>query len=155
MIFLRNYFIATTDGIDVISIIHEINRTVRESAIPDGVVTVMVPAPGGAVTVLEPLPDIVDKLRETVLSLSGGEGEAETKDRRKEPVAVGPRIAAAVFGKSLQIPLSTGKLVLGPREEVVLIDAEREGRRREFCVQVMGEVPQPAQPQRQAPPRRR
>jgi len=43
---------------------------------------------------------------------------------------------------------------LGPREEIVLIDFEKTGKRREFYVQVIGEAPAPAQPPGRQPPRR-
>lgn len=155
VIFLRNYFINTTEEIDVLSVIHEVTRTLRESTIPDGLVTVIVPGPGGALTIVEPLPDVLDRLKEA-LGQFPGEG-TQTVNRRKEEIPVGPRISAAMLGKSVQIPVSAGKFVLGPREEVVLIDFEREGRRREFTVQVMGEAPQQQQQQqgRGPAPRRR
>jgi len=139
MIFLKNYFVNTTEEVDVISVIHEVNYSVKDSKIPDGLVTVIVSDPGGAVTILEPLPDIVDQFKEA-LEIFPGEG-METLSRRKEPIPVAPRIKAAMLGKTVQIPLKEGKLVLGPREEVVLIDFENTGKRREFFVQVMGEAP--------------
>jgi len=142
MIFLKNYFVNTTEEVDVISVIHEVNYAVKDSKIPDGLVTVVVTEPGGAVTILEPLADIVAQFKEA-LEIFPGEG-VETLSRRKEPIPVAPRIKAAMLGKSIHIPLKEGKLVLGPREEVVLIDFEMGGKRREFYVQVMGETPQPA-----------
>jgi len=71
-------------------------------------------------------------------------GEGETLSRRKEPIPVAPRIKAAMLGKTVHIPFKDSKLILGPREEVVVIDFEKTGKRREFYVQVMGEAP--AQP---------
>ncbi|MFH0799773.1 MAG: YjbQ family protein [Pseudomonadota bacterium] len=138
MILLKSYFIDTTEEVDVISIIHEINRTIREAGVQDGLMTVAIPAPGGAVTVLEPLPDIVQQFKEAI-RVFPGEG-MEVRNKRKEDISVSPRVTAAMIGKTLQVPIGGGKLMLGPREEVVLIDIERNGRRREFCVQIMGEA---------------
>jgi len=151
MIFLKNYFVNTTAGVDVISVINEINFAVKDSKIPDGLVTVIVPEPGGALTILEPLPDIVAAFKET-LEIFPGEGS--TLSRRKEPISLAPRIKAAMMGKTAHVPLQKGKLVLGPREEIVLIDFEKTGKRREFYVQVIGEAPAPAQPPGRQPPRR-
>ena len=142
MILLRNYFVGTTDGIDVKSVIHEINRTLREANAKEGLVTVVVPHPGGALAILEPLPTVVEQFKEAI-RLFPGEG-METKTKSKEDVAVAPRVAAAVLGRSLSIPFGDGKLVLGPREEPMLVDLERGGRRREFCVQVMSDSGQGA-----------
>lgn len=150
MIFLKNYFINTTNEVDIISIIHDVNRVIRDSKIIDGVVTVVVPEPGGSLTILEPLPELIKQLKDTLL-IFPGEG-VETLSRRKEPVAVAPRIKAAMLGKSVVLPLEKGKLVLGPREEIVLIDFEKDGRRREFYVQVMGDLAAPPAGVRRPPP---
>lgn len=149
MISLKNYFVNTTEDVDVLTVIHEVNRTIKESTIVDGVATIIVPEPGGALAVMEPLPDIVQEFKEA-LKIFPGEG-VETKNRRKEEIDVGPRIAAAMLGRSLQIPVLKGKLVLGAREEPMLIDLEKDGKRREFYVQVMGDPP----PQQQKQPQRR
>ncbi len=138
MIFLKNYFVNTTGEVDVISVIHEIHYAIKDSKIPDGLVTVIAPEPGAALTVLEPLPEITAAFKET-LEIFPGEGAALSK--RKEPIAMAPRIKAAMMGKTVHVPFSKGKLVLGPREEVVLVDFETSAKRREFFVQVMGEAP--------------
>ncbi len=137
MIFFRNYFIPTTSEVDVRSIIHEVNRALREAGASEGLVTVSVPAPGGAITIIEPLPDVVEHLK-AALAVFPGQDE-QIKNRRKEEIAVGPRVVGAMIGKTLTVPFSAGKLALGPREEIILIDLEKGGRRREFAVQVMGE----------------
>jgi secondary thiamine-phosphate synthase enzyme len=138
MIFLKNYFVDTTEEVDVVSVIHEINYAIKDSTIQEGLVTVVVTEPGAAVTILEPLPDIVAQFKDT-LEIFPGEGE--TLSRRKESIPVAPRIKAAMLGKTVHIPCKDGKLVLGPREEVVLVDFEKSAKRREFYVQVMGETP--------------
>ena len=145
MIFLKNYFVNTTGEVDVISVIHEINFAIRDSKVPDGLVTVIVPEPGAALTILEPLPEIVAAFKETMEIFPG---EGSTLSRRKEPIEMAPRIKAAMMGKTIHLPLQKGKLVLGPREEVILIDFETAPKRREFYVQVMGETPAPPGPQR-------
>ena len=137
MILLKNYFINTTGDVDVESVIHEVNRTIREANATEGSIIIIVPEAGAALAVIEPLDDIVGLLKDA-LKVFPGEGVL-TKNRRKEEIDVGPRIAAAMLGKSLHIPLSGGKLVLGAREEPVLIDLEKTGRRREFYVQVIAE----------------
>ncbi len=72
------------------------------------------------------------------LKVFPGEGK-ETKTRRKEPVKVAARIKAAMLGKSLSVPIRDGKLILGAREEIVLVDFEEDAKRREYVVQVQGE----------------
>jgi thiamine phosphate synthase YjbQ (UPF0047 family) len=153
MILLKNYFVDTTEDIDLISIIHEINRSIRESKITDGLATIVVPSPGGALLVAEPLPEVIEGLKGAI-RVFPGEG-TEAKNRKKEEFAIWPRVAASMIGKTLAIPFAGGKLVLGAREEVLLVDLETTGRRREFYVQASGEAPQQDEPQRGAAPRRR
>jgi len=137
MIFFKNCFVNTSKEVDVISIIHDVRYAVRDSGATQGLVTVIVPDPGASVTIVQPLDDVVDELKEA-LKVFPGEGK-ETITRRKEPVKVGARIKAAMLGKSLSIPIREGKLILGAREEIVLVDFEEDAKRREYVVQVMGE----------------
>ncbi len=153
MILLKNYFLNTTDGVDLLSVIHEVNRTLREAAVPDGVVTLSIPEAGAGLVLLEPLPDILDEFRKA-LQIFPGQG-VETLSRRKEEIDVGPRIAAAMLGRTMSIPFRAGKLLIGAREEPVLIDLEKHGRRREFYVQILGEGgEQPQAPARPGAARR-
>lgn len=146
MIFLRNYFIDTTNSVDVISIIHEVGRTIRESNIKDGFVNILVPAPGGGLAILEPLPDIVSKFKEAlqIFPVAG----ADTKNRRKEEISIAPRVVSAIVGKTMQVPFAVQKLLLGPREEIILFDMELTAKRREFYVQVVGDGKEAAKPAR-------
>jgi thiamine phosphate synthase YjbQ (UPF0047 family) len=152
MIFLKNYFVTTTEKVDVLGIVHEINRTIKESNITEGLVVVIVPEAGAGLSIFEPLPDLAAKVKEA-LKLYPGEG-VETKNPRKEPVDVGPRVISAMMARSLAIPLSGGRLLLGVREEPFLIDLEKRVGRREFVVQIMGEAPEQEEGRGQGPHRR-
>jgi thiamine phosphate synthase YjbQ (UPF0047 family) len=157
MIFLRNYFVDTTDSLDCISVVHEMMRTIRESGMNDGLITIMIPEPGAGIGIIEPLPDIIQKFKEAAASFPGA-GEV-TKNRRKDDISILPRVAAAMLGKSASIPLKGQRPVLGAREEPVLLDFTQEGRRREFYIQIMGESEEatkvPQQMRRPGPPQRR
>lgn len=153
MILLKNYFINTTGEVDVKTVLHEVNRALGEANAQQGLVTITVPAPGAGLTIIEPLPDIVSALKEAI-KVFPGEG-AETRNKRKEEISIAPRVAAAMLGKTISIPLKDGKLALGHREEPVIVDMESKGRRREFTVQVFGEGAETGQQQRGQPMRRR
>lgn len=137
MIFLKNYFARTTEEIDVIPITHDVRYAVRDAGLREGLVSVVVPDPGAALTIIESLDEVVAELAAALKMLPGGDKEILTK--RKETVCVGARIRAALLGKSLSLPLKEGELVMGSREDIVVIDFERSARRRAFAVQVMGE----------------
>ena len=119
------------------SVVHEVLRTIRESGAKSGLATVIVPESGAALVIAEPLPDIVASLKDAVLRVQGT--DASTKNRRKEEIALGPRLASAILGRSIQIPFDDGHLLLGTREEPLIVDIDQNMRRLEFKVQVMGE----------------
>lgn len=148
MILLKNFFVNATEEIDVIPIIHEINRSVFEAQVPQGLAVVIVPAPGAALAIIEPIPDIIEQLKAAIRMFPGLGVLAKT--RRKEEINVFSRVGSAMMEKSLAIPIKDGKLLLSPREEVVLVDLDDTGLRREFCVQITGEAPQQPQQQQQA-----
>lgn len=153
MILLKNFFVNTTEDIDVISIIHETNRAIAEAAVPEGLASIIVPAPGGALAIIETLPDMIEQLK-AAIRVFPVEG-IQAKNKRKEDINIGSRVAAAMLGRTLQIPISGGKLILAPREEVVLVDLETTARRREFYVQVVGDAPQQAGQQQARGPAQR
>ena len=137
MIFLKNYFTRTTEKIDIISVHADVMYAIRDAGATDGLVTVVTPAPGAAITVIEKLPEAVDALKEA-LAVYPAEGKKATT-RRKEEVDVGARVKAAMLGRSLSLPFKDGKLLLAARDEIMLIDCETTGKRREYAVQVISE----------------
>lgn len=151
MIYLKNYYITTVEDIDVRSVIHEIEMCIRESGAKSGLATVIAPESGAALVIGERLDDFVAALRDAVLRMQGP--EASTKNRRKEDVELGPRLASAILGRSLQIPFENGHLLLGVREEPLIVDMDRTARRLEFKVQIMGEGGED-KGQRPPPPKR-
>lgn len=137
MIFLKNYFVNTSKEIDVITITSDVRLAIREAGADEGLVTVAVPMSGAALIIAEPLTEVVSELKEA-FKIFPGEGK-EAMTRRKETVPIGPSIKAALVGRSIVIPFNTSGLIMGPRDEILLVDFEASGRRREYVVQVMGE----------------
>jgi thiamine phosphate synthase YjbQ (UPF0047 family) len=125
MILLKNFFVDTTKGLDLLKIIHEVRRVVREGNTENGSVTIVIPSPGAGLTVLDPN-DRPEDLKKTL-----------------EPhVASG--LIKAILPKTLTLPFEKYKMLIEPWQEIFLIDYETSGRRREFKVQVEVETPPPA-----------
>lgn len=51
MIFLKNYFVTSTKGTDVIPIIHDVRFAIRDSQMKEGLVTVTLPDQGASLVV--------------------------------------------------------------------------------------------------------
>jgi len=135
MAFLKKYFLNTTDKIDVVSIVHELSLAINEAKVKDGIAVLSVTESGAAITILEPLPEIINAMNDAVSSLSDWNKSA--KNKRKEELLIAPRIASAIIGKSISISIHDGRPILGLREEPVLIDMERSGKRREFTIHIV------------------
>ncbi len=138
MIFLKSYFVNTTAETNLIQITSDVNFALRDSNCKEGLVTLVIPGPGAGLAVFEPIPELLDELK-VAFEIYAGEG-TEGVDKRKEKVAVAPRVQAAMLGRTLSLPVKNGKLLLEPYEEVFLIDFEKKPRRREFYVQVISEA---------------
>lgn len=139
MIFLRNYYVNTTGKTDVLLLTHDVKRSVRESGIPSGVVTVLVPGGTAAVVLLENDPKIHEDLKKWVEA----QVPADTGPRPNRRSGSGrndAHLRAALLGVSVGIPLMDGKLMLGAWQEVVLYDFDdSKVGRREITIQIVGE----------------
>lgn len=122
---VRSFFVDTTKGLDLVKIIHEVRRVVKEANTENGTATIVVPNPGAGIAVLDP-------------------GE-KPEDLRKtlEPHAASGLIRY-LLPKSLSVPYEKGKMLTEPWQEIFLIDYDPSARRREFKVHVFGESPPPA-----------
>ncbi|MBI4237498.1 MAG: YjbQ family protein [Deltaproteobacteria bacterium] len=149
MIFLKKYYVNTTDQWDCLPITHEVRYAIRDANVPAGLVTVLVAGPGASVTLGEGLPEVVAGLRGVLKRWGEPAQGGKAKDQWRQPMDVEPRVLAALLGRSVQIPFDNGRLCLDPYSDVLLCDFETKGRRREFVVQVMGEA---AESGKTAPP---
>jgi secondary thiamine-phosphate synthase enzyme len=155
MAFFKKYYVNTTENVDLLPVTSDVRYAVRDSQAKDGLVTIMVPGPGASPLIFEPMSEVIEELK-IAFELFAGEGGVST-DKRKEKVAVAPRVQSAVIGRSLCIPLVNGQLLMDPYEEIYIADFDKNAKRREFVVQVMPS--EPAAPQqaqgRPAPQKKR
>ncbi len=139
MIFLRNYYVNTTVKTDVLLITHDVKRAVRESGVPSGLVTILIPGATAGVTILENDPKIHEEMKKWVETQIPAESGARP-NRRSGSGRNDAHLRAALIGLSVSIPLQDGKLMLGAWQEVVLFDFDdNKVCRREITIQVMGE----------------
>lgn len=140
MIFLKKCYVNTTAGLDCIAITPEVRYALRNSTIPAGLVTILLPEGGAGLVVVEPLPAVLEGLKSLWEGWRGGIAmEAKTTDLRKRQVAVIPRMLAAALGMSVHLPFHQGTLGIDPYMEIMVIDFDTLARRREIVIQVMGE----------------
>lgn len=125
MILIKNFFVDATKGLDLLKIIHEIRRVVKEANTENGTVTIVIPNPGAGLAVLDPTEKPEDLKKTLEPQLASG-------------------LIRFLLPKSLVMPFEKGKFLMEPWQEVFLIDYDTSGRRREFKVHVSAETPPPA-----------
>lgn len=150
--FSKRYYVNTTEEVDVISIIHELEYALRDSKGPEGLLTAIVPHPGAGLVVITPIPEVIEELK-TTLDVFGSEA-GTAKDRLKKEREIGPIIQSAILGRTVHIPFEEGELMIDPYDDVLLLDFEHKKGRREFIVQIISEAPAPEQQQQQQKARR-
>ncbi len=117
---MKNFYVDTTKGLDVLNVVHEIRGVVRETKMQDGNVTIVVPDPGAAVVAMEK------------------EAKIEELKNGLEPLRASG-VLRCLLPRSLVMTVEKGKMSIEPWQEIFLIDYETAGRRREFRVQIQGE----------------
>lgn len=156
MIFLKKCYVNTTGGVDCIPITHEVRYAIRDSTLPDGLVSLVVPDGGAGLVIVEPLPAVLEQLKACWAQwVATIKPEVTTNDARKRSVGVAPRVLGATVGSTLQVPFAAGQLLCDVYADILLVDFDPVVRRREVILQVMGEAPQPPPAPGAAPARPR
>jgi secondary thiamine-phosphate synthase enzyme len=136
--FLRNYYIPSTAKVDFRVITNEVRQAIRESALQNGVLTILLPGATAGVTLLEG----DSKIHEAYLQWIQAqipESEGPRPTRRSGSGRDSAHLRAALVGAQLTLPLQDGKLMSGPWQEVVLFDFDDKVGRREITIQILGE----------------
>lgn len=143
MLFLKRYYIDTTDEVDVISVIHDLKYALRDSKSPEGLLTAIVPAPGASLVLMPAIDEVIEELKASVQVFGAEAGTA--KDKLKREINVGAVVQSTILGRTVHIPFQEGKLLIDPYDDVFLFDFEPKKGRREIIVQVFSEAPPPQQ----------
>jgi secondary thiamine-phosphate synthase enzyme len=136
--FLRNYYVSSTAKVDFRVITPEVKQAIRESAVQDGVLTVLIPGATAGVALLEGDPKIQEEYLKWVQAQIP-EGEGPRPNRRSGTGRNSAHLRAALVGAQLTLPLAGGKLMTGPWQDVVLFDFDDKGGRLEITIQILGE----------------
>jgi secondary thiamine-phosphate synthase enzyme len=130
--------LSTRGFCDIQDMTPSVSAIVSNSKIINGTVTVFCPGSTGAVTTIEYESGVLEDLKKAIERIAPS----------NVPYAHDPRwgdgngfshVRAALLGPSLTVPIHRGSLALGTWQQIVFIDFDNRGRRRNIVVQVMGE----------------
>lgn len=123
---------------DVIDITPKVDELVQKEKIKKGLATVFVSGSTAALTTIEFEPGLVQDLKGLVEKLIPSGKRYHHDDRWGDDNGFS-HLRSSLFGPSLQVPIDSGRLLLGTWQQIVLVDFDNRPRSREIVVQLMGE----------------
>ena len=131
--------IPTHGNTHVVDITEPVTEEVARSGVKNGLAVVFVIGSTAGITTTEAEPGLL-----THDLKAFWERIAPENDYYKHEATWGDdnghsHIRAALIGPSLTVPIVEGELTLGTWQQIVLLDFDTRGRRREVVVQILGE----------------
>ncbi len=133
MITLKSFYLATTTGVDVINIGHDVRSLIREAKMETGWVNLTCRYPGAGLVVLSNDNRQAGLAREALKKELGDNGRAGTRH---------------LLPTTLTLPLENGRPVFDPWQEIFLVDYDSGAKRREVIAQLVTEPKEQGQPAR-------
>jgi secondary thiamine-phosphate synthase enzyme len=130
--------LSTKGFTDIQDITPSVSAIVTRSKIKNGTVTVFCPGSTGAVTTIEYEGGVLEDLKKAIARIAPP-NIPYAHDQRWGDGNGFSHVRAALLGPSLTVPILRGSLALGTWQQIVFIDFDNRGRRRNIVVQVMGE----------------
>src|SRR3990167_6352417 len=124
---------------DIIDITAKVQEQVKKEKVQKGLVTLFVSGSTAALTTLEYEPWLVEDMKELLERLIPANKKYHHDDRWGDDNGFS-HLRASLFGPSLQIPIESGRLLLGTWQQIILVDFDNRPRTREVMVQIMGEI---------------
>ncbi len=124
---------------DIIDITAKVQEQIQKEEVRNGLATLFVSGSTAALTTIEYEPGLVQDLKELLDKLIPSNRKYHHDDRWGDDNGFS-HLRASLFGPSLQIPVESGRLLLGTWQQIVLVDFDNRPRTREIVIQIMGEI---------------
>jgi secondary thiamine-phosphate synthase enzyme len=138
MVFGEQFSISSKGRSDIIDITDDVERIVSKSSIKNGLVNVFVVGSTASVSTIEYEPALVKDVRDMLERIVPSDVESRHSQTWGDDNGFS-HMRATLMGPGITAPVSGGRIVLGTWQQIVVIDHDNRGRRREIFVQVMGE----------------
>ena len=130
--------LSTKGFCDIQDITSPVSAIVGNSRVQNGTVTIFCKGSTGAVTTIEYEGGVLEDLKKAIERIAPS-NIPYAHDQRWGDGNGFSHVRAALLGPSLTVPILQGSLALGTWQQIVFIDFDNRGRRRNILVQVMGE----------------
>jgi secondary thiamine-phosphate synthase enzyme len=128
----------TQGNADIHDITEQLASAVSGSGLKNGTVTVFCPGSTSAIATIEYEPGALSDLRRLFDEIVAADREYAHNARWGDGNGHS-HVRAALLGASLTVPVTDGRLVLGPWQQVIHVDFDTVPRDREVVLQLMGE----------------
>jgi secondary thiamine-phosphate synthase enzyme len=158
MVQTRRLEFSTRGDCDIHDLTPAVTRTLEESGVRDGLLSLFTPSSTSGLTTIEFEDGALEDLRQAFQRLAPPD-IAYRHNLRWGDGNGHAHVRAALLGPSLSIPVVDGQIALGTWQQIVFIDFDVRPRRRTVVVQILGEAsaapsagPPPRSPQREKKP---
>ena len=138
MVYGKTIEFRTTGFSDIVNITENIESIVLKSQISNGIISISVIGSTASITTIEYEPALVEDMQEALEKLWPKDMPSRHGDTWGDDNGFS-HLRASFMGPSISIPLNNKILVLGPWQQVVIIDHDNTPRNRKVFVQIVGE----------------
>jgi secondary thiamine-phosphate synthase enzyme len=130
--------LSTQGNADVRDITEQVARSITQSGVKEGTVTIFCPSSTSALTTIEYESGAVSDLRRLFDEIVSQNQEYAHNERWHDGNGHS-HVRAALLGPSLTVPFVDGQLTLGTWQQIIYVDFDNRPRQRRLVVQMMGE----------------
>ena len=130
--------LSTQGNADIHDITDQVARSIQQSELKDGMVTIFCPSSTSALTTIEYESGAVSDLRRLFDEIISQNREYAHHERWHDGNGHS-HVRAALLGPSLTVPFVDGQLTLGTWQQIIYVDFDNRPRQRKLVVQLMGE----------------
>lgn len=131
--------IATRGNAHVIDITDDVQRVLADSGTRDGILVVFVVGSTAAITTTESEPGLLTHDLKAFYDRIAPEDGYYKHEETWHDDNGHSHVRASSLGPSLTVPIVDGAMPLGTWQQIILLDFDTRGRRREIVVQIVGE----------------
>jgi len=137
-VFTKIITVSSNGENDMTDITSQTDDAIKSSRLQDGVVVIFVSGSTSAVTTIEYEPGLKRDFPKMLARLAPSEIEYE-HDKRWHDGNGHSHVRASLIGPSLAVPFKNGKLMLGVWQQIVVLEMDTRGRKRNIALQIIGE----------------
>jgi len=131
--------IKTKGNCDIINITEQVSKTIRQSRITNGTITLFNVGSTAGITTTEYEPGLVNYDIEAAFEKIAQQNARYEHEETWHDDNGHSHVRASILGPSLSVPFVDGQLTLGTWQQIILIDFDTRPRARTVICQIIGE----------------